>query len=254
MEEKYMDRRSNRMIFQAFVIAPIVLLSTLVSAQAPDPADKQAQVAALKQSLAQNQATLKQYTWIETTQVSMKGEVKKEDQKQCFYGADGKVQKTPLSGAAPPQQQQPEQGGGRRGGRVKKNIVENKVEDLKDYLEKVAALVKDYVPPDPQNIQAAEAAGNVSVQPGAQGAVTLTIKNYLKMGDSLALGFDTAAKKMSSYNVNSYVEKPKDDVVTLAVTFGRLDDGTSYPQQVVLDAKAKNVQVKITNAGYKKKT
>ena len=87
-----------------------------------------------------------------------------------------------------------------------------------------------------------------------KGAVTLTIKNYLKMGDSLALGFDTAAKKMSSYNVNSYVEKPKDDVVTLAVTFGRLDDGTSYPQQVVLDAKAKNVQVKITNAGYKKKT
>jgi hypothetical protein len=254
MEEKYMDRRSNRMMFQAFVIAPIVLASTLVSAQAPDAADKQARVAAIKQSLAQNQATLKQYTWIETTQVSMKGEVKKEEQKQCFYGADGKVQKTPLSGAAPPQQQQPEQGGGRRGGRVKKNIVENKVEDLKDYLEKVAALVKDYVPPDPQNIQAAEAAGNVSVQPGAQGAVTLTIKNYLKMGDSLALGFDTAAKKMSSYNVNSYVEKPKDDVVTLAVTFGRLDDGTSYPQQVVLDAKAKNVQVKITNAGYKQKT
>jgi hypothetical protein len=254
MEEKYMDRRSNRMIFQAFVIAPVVLSSTLVSAQAPDPADKQARVAAIKQSLAQNQATLKQYTWIETTQVSMKGEVKKEEQKQCFYGADGKVQKTPLSGAAPPQQQQPQQGGGRRGGRVKKNVVENKVEDLKDYLDKVAVLVKDYVPPDPQNIQAAEAAGNVSVQPGAQGAVTLTIKNYLKMGDSLALGFDTAAKKMSSYNVNSYVEKPKDDVVTLAVTFGRLDDGTSYPQQVVLDAKAKNVQVKITNAGYKKKT
>src|SRR4029453_1198900 len=135
MEEKYMDRRSNRMIFQAFVIAPVVLLSSLVSAQAPDPADKQAQVAALKQSLAQNQATLKQYTWIETTQVSMKGEVKKEEQKQCFYGADGKVQKTPLAGAAPPQQQQPQQDGGRRGGRVKKHIVENKVQALNDFLE-----------------------------------------------------------------------------------------------------------------------
>jgi hypothetical protein len=247
-----MDRRSNRMIFQAFVIAPIVLLSALVSAQAPDAADKQARVAAIKQSLAQNQATLKQYTWIETTQVSLKGEVKKEEQKQCYYGADGKVEKTPLPGAAPQQQQQPQQGGGRRGGRVKKAIVENKIDDLKEYLEKVAALVKDYVPPDSKNIQAAEAAGNVSVQPAAQGVVTLTIKNYLKMGDSLSLGFDTAGKKMNSYNVNSYAENPKDDVVTLAVTFGRLDDGTSYPQQMVLDAKAKNVQVKITNAGYKK--
>src|SRR6476661_7877548 len=155
-----MDRRSNRMTIQAFVIGPIGLLSALVSAQAPDAADKQAQVAAIKQSLAQNQTTLKQYSWVETTQVSMKGEVKKEEQKQCFYGADGKVQKTPLSGAAPPQKQQSQEGGGRRGGRVKKNIVENKVEDLKDYLEKVAALVKDYVPPDPQNIQAAQAAGN----------------------------------------------------------------------------------------------
>src|SRR4029450_14130698 len=136
MEEKYMDRRSNRMIFQAFVIAPVVLLSSLVSAQAPDPADKQAQGAALKQSLAQNQATLKQYTWIETTQVSVKGEVKKEEQKQCFYGADGKVQKTPLAGAAPPQQQQPQQGGGRRGGRGEKNMGGNKVEDSEDFLDK----------------------------------------------------------------------------------------------------------------------
>jgi hypothetical protein len=243
----------NATIRRVLVIVSAVLVSTVVAAQAPNQAaDKQANIAALKQSLAQNQATLKQYTWIETTQVSMKGEVKKEEQKQCYYGADGKVEKTPLSGAAPQQQQQPQQGGGRRGGRVKKAVVENKIEDLKEYLEKVAALVKDYVPPDSKNIQAAEAAGNVSVRPGAQGVVTLTIKNYLKMGDSLALGFDTAAKKMNSYNVNSYVENPKDDVVTLAVTFGRLDDGTSYPQQVVLDAKAKNVQVKITNAGYKK--
>jgi hypothetical protein len=234
----------NATIRRVFVIVSAVLVSTVVAAQAPNQAaDKQANIAALKQSLAQNQATLKQYTWIETTQVSMKGEVKKEEQKQCYYGADGKVEKTPLPGAAPQQQQQPQQGGGRRGGRVK---------DLKEYLEKVAALVKDYVPPDSKNIQAAEAAGNVSAQPGAQGVVTLTIKNYLKMGDSLALGFDTAAKKMNSYNVNSYVENPKADVVTLAVTFGRLDDGTSYPQQVVLDAKAKNVQVKITNSGYKK--
>jgi hypothetical protein len=247
------NHRTSNAISRGLVIVTGVLFGAFLSAQAPDQAaDKQARVAAIKESLAQNKAALKQYTWIETTQVSMKGEVKKEEQKQCYYGADGKVEKTPLPGAAPQQPPQAQQGGGRRGGRLKKAIVENKIEDLKDYLEKVAALVKDYVPPDPQNIQAAEAAGNVSVQPAAQGAVVLTIKSYLKMGDSLSLGFDTAAKKMNSYNVNSYVEKPKDDVVTLAVTFGRLDDGTSYPQQVVLDAKAKNIQVKITNSGYKK--
>src|SRR4029453_18024797 len=41
-----------------------------------------------KESLAQNQAQLRTYSWVETTQVSLKGEVKKTEQKQCFYGAD----------------------------------------------------------------------------------------------------------------------------------------------------------------------
>jgi len=237
-------------IVRLTVLVQAVLLTTLIAAYSQELGiDKQATLAAFKQSLAENQKALRQYTWIETTQVSMKGEVKKEEQKQCYYGADGKVQKTPLSGEAP--QQKPQQGRG-RGGRVKKEIVENKVEDLKDYLGKVAALVKDYVPPDPQLIQAAQTAGNVSMQPGSQASLTLAIKNYLKEGDSLTVGLDATAKKLNSYNATSYVEKPKDDAVTLAVTFGRLDDGTSYPQVVVLDATAKNVQVKITNSGYKK--
>src|ERR1700751_6149147 len=75
-------------------------------AQGPDnAAAKQEKIAALKQSLADNQAALKQYTWTETTQISLKGEGKKQEQKQCQYGPDGKVQKTPIQGANQPQQQ-----------------------------------------------------------------------------------------------------------------------------------------------------
>lgn len=217
-------------------------------AQAPSPQDR---TAALKESLAANQAALRGYTWVETTKVSLKGEVKKQEQKQCSYGADGKVQKTPLPGApaAPPPEQS---GGGRRGGRVKKQIVEHKVDEMKDYMERVAALVHEYVPPDPQKIQAAQSAGNVSTQPSG-GGVTLSVKSYLKPGDDLAIGFDTAAKLLSSYVVQSYVEKPKDDVVHLAVTFGKLEDGTGYPQQIVVDVKAKQIQVNVTNSGYTKR-
>jgi hypothetical protein len=98
-------------------------------------------------------------------------------------------------------------------------------------------------------IQAAQGAGNVSVQPSS-GA--LNIANYLKPGDLVSVGFDAAAKRLLSYKVNSYVEKPKEDDVTLDVTFGRLADGTSYPQEVVLDAAAKQIRVKVTRSGYKK--
>jgi hypothetical protein len=118
-------------------------------------------------------------------------------------------------------------------------------------MERVAALVHEYVPPDPQKIQAAQSAGNVSTQPAGSG-VTLNVKNYVKPGDELAIGFDTTANQLSSYGVKSFVDKPKEDDVNLAVTFGKLEDGTSYPQQTVLDVKAKQIQVKITNSGYKK--
>jgi hypothetical protein len=212
---------------------------------APNP------VAALKESLAQNQAQLRTYAWVETTQVSLKGEVKKEEQKQCYYGADGKVQKTATS---PPAAQKPAaepSRGGRGGGRLKENIVENKVEDMKDYLEKVAALVHEYVPPDAGKIQAAQAAGNVAAQPSGA-TTTLNVKNYLKPDDVLAIGLNPQTKRLTSYRVQSYVEDPKDDAVKLNVTFATLQDGTSYPQQILLDVDAKKLQVKITNSGYKK--
>src|SRR5262245_54520971 len=127
--------------------------------------------AAIKESLAENQAKLRAYSWVETTQVSLKGEVKKQEQKQCYYGADGKVQKTPLGNTPAPAASPPSTGGGRRGGgRLKEKVVENKVDDMKEYMERTVALVHQYVPPDPQKIQAAQAAGTASVQ--SAGATT----------------------------------------------------------------------------------
>lgn len=240
------------MRFKILPIALATLCFGTVLAQEPNAAAaKQQKLAALKQSMAKNQSELKQYAWTETTQISLKGEVKKQEQKQCQYGPDGKVQKTPLQGATQPA---PEQGGGgrRRGnGAVKKAVVEKKVGEMKDYMERVAALVHEYVPPNPQKIQAAQAAGNIGVTP-AQPVTTLKIKSYLKPGDSVTLGFDSGAKKMSSYNVDSYLDDPKDDVVKLAVSFAQLPDGTSYPQQTLLDATGKKIQVKVTNSDYKK--
>jgi hypothetical protein len=229
----------------ATVLLTLPLLAAVAAAQTPPAQDR---AAALKQSLAQNQAALRQYTWIETTEISMKGEVKKQEQKQCSYGADGKVQKTPLPGqAAAPKKESG--GGGRRGGRIKEAIVANKVEDLKDYMEQVAALVHQYVPPDPQKIQAAQAAGKLTAPTGTQ---PLMVKDYLKPGDQLSIGLDPASLKLTSYAVSSYVEKPNEDDVRLNVTFAALPDGTSYPQQVLLDVKAKAIQVKVTNSGHKK--
>ena len=63
-------------------------------------AELQQKVAAVKQSVAENQQKLHQYQWKETTQLTLKGDAKPPSQSACQYGPDGKVQKTSMS--APP--------------------------------------------------------------------------------------------------------------------------------------------------------
>src|SRR3954468_4379534 len=89
------------------------------------------QVSAVKQSLQQGLAKARQYEWIETTIISLKGEEKARTQKRCYYGADGKVQKVSLDQPAKPAE--PSTGGGRggRGARVKQHVVEKKKDEIK---------------------------------------------------------------------------------------------------------------------------
>src|SRR3974377_918368 len=146
-------KRSRSACFESVALVLTVLwgAAQVVAQEGDAAAAKQPKATALKDSLAQNQASLKTYSWMETTQISLKGEVKKQEQKQCQYGPDGKVQKAPVPGAeSPSQPQQPTGGPGRRGGALKKEIVEKKVDEMKDYMQQVAALVHQYVPPDPQ--------------------------------------------------------------------------------------------------------
>ena len=78
----------------------------------------------------------------------MKGEEKSRKQNRCYYGADGKVQKVAIGRRAEAPR---EQGGGRGteegGGAIKGAIVENKKDDIQDYMEQAAALIHSYVPP-----------------------------------------------------------------------------------------------------------
>jgi hypothetical protein len=219
-----------------------------VGAQAPDP---QQQVAALKQSLAKSQQLIRQYEWVETTIISLKGEEKARKQQRCYYGADGKVQKVPIGGAP---QQQAQQGGGRggRSGRMKERIVENKKDDMQDYMEQAVALVQKYVPPDAAKVQSAKDAGRMDVKPAGQGRVGLEFRDYLQPGDRLGIDMDLAASRLLGLNVATFLEKPE-DTVTLAVKMGALPDGAGFAEQTTLEATAKNIKVVIQNGGHKPK-
>ena len=226
-----------------------VMVASLQAQQPPAQGGAQDQVAALKQSMQQGLAGIRQYEWVETTIISLKGEEKARKQNRCYYGADGKVQKVSLD-QAPAPEQAPSGRGGRRGARVKEKVVENKKDELKEYMEQAATLIHAYVPPDPAKIQAAKDAGRVAANPQAAGKVRLVISQYLKPGDSLTLDVDGAANRLTGLGVNTYLDKPE-DAVTLAVQMNALADGALYAAQTTLEAKAKNITVVIQNSGHR---
>jgi hypothetical protein len=198
----------------------------------------QEKVAAVKQSAAENKQKLQQYQWIETTQLTLKGDPKPSSQNLCRYGPDGQVQKNLVN--PPPEPPS--------GGRMKQKIIAKKKEEMKDYMGDVKLLLSQYVPPDPQRMQKAYQAGKVSFNP-AGGVVNLIFKDYAQPGDQMTLTFDTAAHKIISLNVNTYLGEAK-DAVTLQVQMASLPDGTNYAQQTVLNATAKQLVVTTTNSNY----
>jgi hypothetical protein len=222
------------------------LLSTLAVALVamvpalPQNAELQEKLAAVKQVAAENKQKLHQYQWIETTQLTLKGNQKPPTQYSCQYGPDGQVQKTPIG--PPPEQPS--------GGRMKERIIEKKKAEMKDYMQDVKGVLAMYVPPDPQRMQQAYQAGNVALNP-VPGAVNLVFTNYAQPGDKMTLTFDTAAKKITSLTVDTYMGEAKDKV-TLQVQMASLPDGTNYAQQINLNASAKELTVTTTNSNYQK--
>jgi hypothetical protein len=240
----------SRPIQAIWLIVAAVTLDVSLAARVAGPPQAsptpQERVAALKQSMQESQAKLRQYEWTETTIISLKGEEKNRTQKRCYYGADGTLQKVAIGTPAPAQQ--PPAGGGRRG-RVKAKVVENKKDEMKEYMERAAALVQQYVPPNPADIQRAKDAGKVTANPASAGLVRLEFPDYLKPGDRLSIDVDAAANQLRGLTVASYLDHVE-DAVALAVQLGTLADGTSYTAQTTLDAAAKKIHVVIQNAGH----
>ena len=234
--------KGNLMKVLASGFAVSLILAVMVLGQDPKQM-MQEKAAALKQSVAQNQAALRKYTWIEKTQLSLKGEVKNTKIESCQYGPNGKVQKTPLSAPPPP----PEKKRGLKG-----KVIEKKVGEMKDYMERAVSLIGRYVPPSPDKIQAVLAAGKASLSQAGPGAMQLIFKDYVKPGDAVTFTVDSASKVIQQLAVNTYLDEQDKDAISLTVNFQTLPDGTNCTARKLLNVAAKQIVVNIEDSNYKK--
>jgi hypothetical protein len=221
------------------VLVALPAAASLSASAVAQNAELQRKLAVVKQSVAENQQKLRRYQWIETTQLTLKGDEKPPTQNLCQYGPDGQVQKTPI-GAAPEAS----------GGRIKQRIVERKKEELEEYLEKVKAVLGIYAPPDPQRMQQAYQAGKFSLNPSGD-ILNFVFRDYAQPGDQMTLSFDPAKVAVIALSVNTYLGESK-EAVTLQVQMASLPDGTRHVQRTVLNATAKQLVVTTTNSKYQK--
>ena len=196
-----MNRRSkdsiNRWRAAALVIGVLGAAVLMIAEPVPQAAggaapELQEKLAVVKQSAAENQQKLHGYQWVESTQITLKGDAKPGTQSACKYGPDGKVQKTPMS--AP----QPQAAAPPSGGRMKQKIVAKKKEEFKDYGEDIKKTLAMYLPPDPQKMQAAFQNKKASLTVDG-----LVFTDYALPGDQMTISFNSATKKISALNVKT---------------------------------------------------
>jgi hypothetical protein len=221
---------------------PVLAISTVF----PRPvvaqkAELQQKIADLKESAAANKQALAAYSYLQTTTISLKGEVKKVMHDRVVTGPDGKPQKTSLD----PPAAEPS------GGRLKQHVIAKKKEEYVDYADSIKALIAQYVPPNKELIQQAAGSGNITLGPaGAPGVFDLVLSNYVKQGDKMILTINKAAGGMQSVSIATYLSNPS-DAVTVDVQFAHIPDGPRYPATQKINGTSKQMTILVQNGDYK---
>jgi hypothetical protein len=217
--------------------AALVLFASPARAQSPD---LQAKLAQIKVAAAANKQALSHYNWQESVTTSIKGEVKKQQTYLVSVGPNGQQQKSEINA-------QPDQASG---GPLKRHIVAKKKAEFQDYGAQIADLARQYTQPDPDRLQQAYQQGNISMQlGGGENTTTLTIKNYIKPGDSVTLVFNKQNKAIERVRVASYLDDPK-DAVTIAAQFAKMPNGINHVTGTQINGASKQLTVVTQNSNY----
>jgi hypothetical protein len=226
----------QKTVTRAALMTLALLTASTIGAQ-----DLQQKLAAAKESAARNQQAIRSYSWLEKTEIRLKGELKSTKVDTCRYGPDGKVQKTPVVEPPPPQKQ--------RG--LKGKIVEKKTGEMKEEMESAVALVQQYVPPAPDMMQVVMNAGTASLAQAGPGLAALKFPGYAKKGDALTLTFESAMKSLRQIEVNTWLDEPE-NAVNLKVTMQSTPDGLSYPGNIVFSLPKRQIEVRIAKSNFQK--
>jgi hypothetical protein len=186
-------------------------------------------------NMARNAKLLHEYTYKQRSEVIYKGEGKMTRISQVRFAPDGKRELSVIS-----------QTGGEPATGLGHRLVNAKRQELKDYADRITALVENYLPPDPEKLRAALGKAEL----GASGnLMALTMKNYFKPGDTFVLAVDPDSRKLQRFEIKTTLDK---DPVTVAADMKSLPNGPTYPASTKVKAPAKNLEIDLTQFDFMK--
>jgi hypothetical protein len=197
-------------------------------------------VAALQQAETANMTAMRKYTWLQSTNVTAKGEAFSTKVEQCEYGMGPTPECTIISQTNPKPS----------GGFFRRRESERKIKEMNAYMDSVKVLMEMYIPPSAAKITQAGNTGNISVAKNpSTGTAKVVISNYAQQGDAVSLIVTDPTESLRSAAVNTWLNDPS-HAVTLAVTFARLPDRTRYPATKELTAKDKGIVATTTMSNF----
>jgi hypothetical protein len=199
------------------------------------------EVAAVKAEVDRNRVALRDYSWVEHTEVLKKGDLQASTESLCRYDSSGALTKQPTGVG----KEQKEASSISKRHRVRKKA------DMQDYVERAVGMINNYIPPKPELLLVVLEDNNASVTKLDAGRLELRFKNYFQRGDALAFTYNSSTKRLLEANIDSTLGGPKDPV-TLHAVFETLPDGTNHLATATVNANAKKVQVKMRNDQYHK--
>jgi hypothetical protein len=186
----------------------------------------------------QKQTAIKSYQWTETMVVSANAKEKATVVNTCYYNADGGVSRTPVSEKA---SQKAGSGTGT-------------TTEIATYVNSAVAVMRGYVRPSPERLQACQDAGRVSVTTEQDGKrQKLQYRNVMKAGDNLSLVVDPSTGQILSMAASTYVINANDRA-EIHTEMSQLPDGSSYPSRITFDTPGREMGVVATNSNFRKKS
>jgi len=123
---------------------------------------------------------------------------------------------------------------------------------MEDYIERSVRLIRYYLPPTPRQIDYQLKSGSASLGQSPSGQPQIRLTHYFQKGDSMTFTYDAASKRLLHVSVQSALGGNPKDPVTLEADFEALPDGVNHYASATATAKAKKVQIRMSNNLYQK--